>query len=74
MDIFTTGIIVLLASTIVVYIVLFSFIYYWHLTKKTYIVVPVIFTFEFFAQGFFTVVIVSIIIQYLPVIVRAAGI
>ncbi len=74
MDIFTTGIIVLLASTIVVYIVLFSFIYYWHLTKITFVVVPVFFTFEFFLLGFFTVAVISIILNYLPILVRSAGI
>ena len=74
MDVFTTGLIVLFATTVFFYIVLFSFIFYWHLKKATFVVVPVIFTFEFLATGFLVVSIVSIVINYLPVLVRAAGI
>ncbi len=73
MDFFTIGLITLFASTVVFYVVLFSFIYYWHLRKTTFVVVPIIFTFEFFAAGFFIVAIVSIILQYLPVIIQASG-
>ena len=64
MDVFTVGVITLLVCTAIFYIVLFSFIYYWHLTKTTYFVVPMIWTFEFFAMGFFTVALVSIILNY----------
>ena len=74
MDVFTTGIITLFAATAVFFIVLFSFIYYWHLKKVNYFVVPVIFAFEFFAMGFLVVCIVSIIFNYLPDLIRAAGI
>jgi len=74
MDVFTIGLIVLSAMTVVFYIVLFSFIFYWHLKKITFVVVPIIFTFEFLATGFLVVSIVSIVINYLPVLVRAAGI
>ena len=66
MDIFTTGIITLLVGTAIFYVVLFSFIFYWHLKKITFVVVPVFFTFEFFLIGFFTVCIISIILNYLP--------
>ncbi|MDP3882892.1 MAG: hypothetical protein Q8Q48_02455 [Candidatus Staskawiczbacteria bacterium] len=66
MDIFTVGLFVLLIMTAIFYIVLFSFIYYWHLKKISYVVVPVIFTFEFFTIGFFVVAIVSLILNYLP--------
>jgi hypothetical protein len=74
MDVFTTGLIVLFVMTAIFYIVVFSFIFYWHLKKVTFVVVPMIFTFEFFATGFFVVAIVSIILNYLPVLVRALGI
>ena len=74
MDIFTIGIIVLFAVSAVFYIVIFSFIFYWHLVKVSFVVVPIIFTFEFFAMGFLAVSITSIILQYLPVLVRASGI
>ncbi len=66
MDVFWTGIITLFIFTAVFYIVLFSFIFYWHLKKTTFIVVPLIFTFEFLAIGFFVVVIVSFLLEYLP--------
>ncbi|MCX6723634.1 MAG: hypothetical protein NT155_00475 [Candidatus Staskawiczbacteria bacterium] len=74
MDVFTTGLIVLFAMTAIGYIVLFSFIYYWHLVKISYVVVPAVFAFEYFVMGFFIISIVSIIIQYLPDLVRASGI
>lgn len=73
MDVFNTGLIVLFLSTIVFYIVLFSFIYYWHLKKITYVVVPAIFAFEFFVTAFFVVVIVSIVLQYVPSLIIAYG-
>ena len=68
MDVFTTGLIVLLSMTAIFYIVLFSFIYYWHLRKISFVVVPMIFTFEFFAIGFFVILIVSIVLTYLPLL------
>ena len=73
MDVFTVGIITLFAATAIFYIVLFSFIYYWHLKKISFIVVPVIFTFEFFITGFFVVAIVSIVIKFLPEIIMVSG-
>jgi hypothetical protein len=74
MDFFTIGLITLFVSTAIFYIVLFSFIYYWHLVKATFITVPMVFAFEFFAAGFFIVALVSIILQYLPDIIRISGI
>ena len=73
MDVFTIGLITLLAVTAVFYVVFFSFIYYWHLKMVTYVVLPVIFAFEFFIVGFLVVCIISLIINYLPVILRATG-
>ena len=73
MDPFVIGLITLAASTIVFYIVLFSFIFYWHLVKVSFVVIPVIFAFEFFVIGFFIVSIVSIILNYLPDLIRVAG-
>ena len=69
MDVFTVGLIVLSAMTAIFYIVLFSFIFYWHLVKTSFLVVPMIFAFEFFVIGFFIVAIVSIILNYLPILV-----
>lgn len=70
MDIFTIGTIVLFVMTAIFYIVLFSFIFYWHLKKITFVVVPAFFTFEFLIVGFFVISAVSIILNYLPEIVR----
>ena len=69
MDVFTVGLIVLAAMAAIFYIVLFSFIFYWHLVKTSFLVVPMIFAFEFFVIGFFIVAIVSIILNYLPILV-----
>lgn len=74
MDIFTTGLFVLFVMTAIFYVVLFSFIFYWHLKKVTFVVVPMFFTFDFLIIGFFVVCLVSIIINYLPVLVRVTGI
>lgn len=63
---FFIGLNILFVATIVFYIVFFSLIYYWHEKKTSFVVVPVIFTFEFFAIGFFIVSIISIILEYLP--------
>jgi hypothetical protein len=74
MDAFTVGLIVLFVATAIFYIVLFSFIFYWHLEKLSYVVVPMVFTFEFMIMGFFVISIVAIIIDYLPGLIRAVGI
>ena len=74
MGVFSVGLIVLFVMTAIFYIVLFSFIFYWHLAKVSFFVVPLVFAFEFFATGFLIVSIASIILNYLPVIIRAAGI
>ncbi|MCX6720698.1 MAG: hypothetical protein NTW11_02750 [Candidatus Staskawiczbacteria bacterium] len=74
MDVFTVGIITLFAATAVFYIVLFSFIFYWHLKKISFVVIPAVFAFEFLAICFLIVVIVTIIINYLPNLIRVAGI
>jgi len=69
MDVFTTGLIVLFVMTAIFYIVFFSFIFYWHLKKISFVVMPIIFTFEFFAVGFLVVAIVSLALNYLPQII-----
>ena len=74
MDAFITGLIVLAIMGAMFYIVLFSFIFYWHLKKISFVIVPFIWAFEYFAIGFFVVSLVAIIIQYLPELVRVSGI
>jgi len=66
MDIFSILLIVLFIATAIYYIVFFSFVYYWHLKKTSFVVVPVIFTFEFFLIGFLIISIISILLEYLP--------
>lgn len=66
MDVFSVGLIVLFIMSAVFYIVFFSFMYYWHLRKATFVVVPIIFAFEYFAIGFLVIAITSLIIEYLP--------
>lgn len=62
------GTIILFLATLIFYIVFFSLIYYWHLKKITYVVVPLIFTFEFFLTAFLVVALVLIVLNYAPVI------
>lgn len=73
MDIFTIGLVVLFASSAVFYIVIFSFIFYWHLKKVSFVVLPLVFAFEFFVMGFFVISLVSLILKYLPVLIRASS-
>ncbi len=73
--IFTTsyffwGTILLFVSTLVFYIVFFAFLYYWHETKATFIVVPLLHTFEFFAIAFLVISFICIFLQYAPDITR----
>ena len=70
MDIFNTLLIALFIATGIFYIVFFSVSYYWHEKNTSYVIVPMIFTFEFFVIGFFVVAIASIVIQYLPIILK----
>ncbi len=70
MEIFTSLLIALIVATILFYIVFLSLVYYWHETKTTLLVVPLIFTFDFFATGFFIIAIVSLLVEYLPEIIN----
>lgn len=66
MSYFFIGLYILFGLTALFYLVFFGLVYYWHEKKATYVVVPIIFTFEFFIIGFLIVSIVSLAIQYLP--------
>lgn len=74
MDIFNILLIVLFIATAIFYIVFFSFIFYWHLKKTSFVVVPFIFTFEFFLIGFLIISILSIVIKYFPYLIKLTGI
>ena len=60
------GTIILLSATLIFYLVFFGLIYYWHLRKETLIVVPLIFTFEFFLTAFLVVSLGVILLNYFP--------
>jgi len=74
MDPFLVGVIVLFSATALFFVVLFSFIFYWHLTKVSYFVVPLVFAFEFFVTGFLMVCVISIALNYLPALIKISGI
>ncbi len=57
---------ILLLGTVIYYAVFFGFVFYWHEKTLTYIVVPVIYAFEFFIIGFFVVLAASLLLEYLP--------
>ena len=63
---------VLFAVMFIFYAVFFGLIYYWHTTRATYVVVPLIFTFEFFVVAFFVFAIIMIIIHYLPLFISSS--
>ena len=66
MDIFYVGITTLLATVLVFFLVFFSFVYYWHVKKTTYVIIPLLFMFDIFLRGVIVVAIVSLILYYLP--------
>ncbi|MBI3631598.1 MAG: hypothetical protein HY219_01900 [Candidatus Staskawiczbacteria bacterium] len=70
MSYFLIGINILFAATLIFYIVFFSLVYYWHEKRATFIVVPIIYTFEFFLAGFLVVSIISILLDNLPQILN----
>ena len=66
---FFWGMVILLVATAIFYIVFLSFIYYWRETRVNVVVVPLLFTFEFFITGFLLVSVIGILLQYLPDII-----
>jgi ABC-type multidrug transport system permease subunit len=70
MEIFTTLFIILLVATAIYYVVFFSLIYYWHEAKLSYLILPVIYTFEFFIVGFLIISIISILVYYFPELLK----
>ena len=65
------GIIILFAVTLIYYAVFFGLIYYWHVKRASYVVVPLIFTFEFFLTAFLVIMLVLIVLNYFPVVLEA---
>jgi len=73
MSYFFIGVNILFFATLLFYIVFFSLVYYWHVKKTSFVVVPIIFTFEFFLIGFLILSIVLILIEYVPKILILFG-
>ena len=69
-DYFFWGTIILFGTTAIFYIVFFSLIYYWRENRTTFIVVPFIFTFEFFLIAFLVISIVCLILKYAPEVLK----
>jgi uncharacterized membrane protein YhdT len=73
MTFFILAFIALLIASLIFYIVWLSLFYYWHEKRETYIVVPMLFTFEFFVTGFLFISLLSIMVNYffnLTVLIR----
>lgn len=66
MSYFLIGFIALSIATVIFWIVWFSIMYYWHNKKETFVIVPALFTFEFFLAGFLLLALIAIAFQYLP--------
>lgn len=56
----------LLVATLIYYLIFAGFIWYWHEKKITVLVVPLLFTFEFFLFGFLIISLIAVVIQYAP--------
>ena len=65
MSYYVWGLIVLFSLTILFYIVFFSLVYYWHEKRITFLVVPLIFTFEFFLVAVLVISLCYIIATHL---------
>jgi len=70
MSYFFWGTIILFGATLIYYIVFASLVYYWHEKKTTVLIVPLIYTFDFFIIGFLVVSVVCLILQYYPEILK----
>ncbi|PJE69472.1 MAG: hypothetical protein COU98_01890 [Candidatus Staskawiczbacteria bacterium CG10_big_fil_rev_8_21_14_0_10_38_10] len=64
---FSIGIKILFLLTTIFYVVYFIAVLQWAEKKITFIVVPILYTFKFFLIGFFVVLIISILLNYIPI-------
>jgi hypothetical protein len=69
MSYFFIGVNILFVATVIFYIVFVSLVYYWHDKKTTFVIVPLLYTFDFFIIGFLIVSLFSISLKYLPKII-----
>ncbi len=58
--------IALLVATLIYYLIFAGFIWYWHEKWTSVVMVPLLFTFEFFLFGFLIICLIAIVIQYGP--------
>ncbi|MGH7239831.1 MAG: hypothetical protein ACREHG_07155 [Candidatus Saccharimonadales bacterium] len=58
--------ILLMLAAATYYLVFAMLIYYWHEKEMSVMVIPLIFTFEFFVAGFLLVAFVSLLLAYFP--------
>ncbi|OGZ69881.1 MAG: hypothetical protein A3D44_03205 [Candidatus Staskawiczbacteria bacterium RIFCSPHIGHO2_02_FULL_42_22] len=70
---FFWGSIALLIATLIFYAVFFALANYWKETPVNLVVVPLLYTFDFFIIGFVVIASLSIFFQYLPDIIKVAG-
>ncbi len=73
MSYFFWGTIILFVATLIFYVVFASLVYYWHEKRASIVVVPLLFTFEFFVIAFLITALVCVLLQYLPDIIKLAG-
>lgn len=71
MNYFFWGTIILFIATVIYYLIFFGFVYYWHQRKETFIVVPLMYTAQFFITGFAIVALGSLALSYGPEIIKA---
>lgn len=69
-DIFYILLVILFFATAIYYIVFFTFIYYWHLKKVSFVIIPALFAFDFLLIGFLLISIASIVITYWPQFIK----
>jgi len=73
MSYFFWGMLLLFAATLIYYLVFFLFVYYWHEKNITFVIVPLIYTFEFFLTAFLIISIVVLFLQYVPALLTLIG-
>lgn len=66
MTFFFFATILLFVATAIFYIVFTALMFYWHEKKASFVILPFLFTFEFFMIGFLLISLLSILFTYFP--------
>jgi len=69
MSLFAWLSIALVAATVIFYLIFAGFIYYWHEKKTSVVVIPLIFTFQFFSIGFLVICIITLAFAFGPQVI-----